>query len=334
MEGTIFNIQRFSIHDGPGIRTTVFLKGCNLRCFWCHNPESWSALPQIQHFPQKCISCGKCLSVCPRKAHQVQAEGRKVFDRAVCRACGTCATNCYSGALALTGKRMTVEEVVAEAEKDRLFYENSGGGVTFSGGEPLLQKEFLREALVECRRRGLHTAVDTAGNVPQDSFREILPHTCLFLFDMKAADPEKHKKATGVSNKRILDNLRQLAATAREQNSPSPCGEGVAPAASPAATPAATRAATSAADAGSFQIWVRIPVIPGLNDDTQEMMAMADILQNIPGIAKVELLPFHRLAAGKYESLDMEYLAREMEAPLPEQVEEWKQLFREKGIQV
>ena len=330
MDGMVFNIQRFSIHDGPGIRTTVFLKGCNLRCFWCHNPESLQPEPQLQVFPQKCIGCGKCLEVCPLQAHQLIASpvaatvaapdqaaetvagteitasgntatlakslsGRKIFLRERCTGCGKCAETCYAGALVLTGKKMTVEEVVAEIEKDRPFYENSGGGATFSGGEPLLQSDFLAEALEACRRKGIHTAVDTAGNVPWPTFRRVLPLTDLFLFDMKTADPALHRRATGVTNTRILKNLACLAA-------------------------AGTR------------IHVRIPVIPGMNDSPEEMAAMADILAGIPGLEKVELLPFHRLGGGKYESLGMTYRAAALTAPEPAALDSLAALFRDRNL--
>ncbi len=206
MKGLIFNIQRFSIHDGPGIRTTVFFKGCSLRCFWCHNPESIHPHPQIQLFLQKCIGCGKCFEICPVGAH-CMIDGERVFLRELCRNCGKCAEICYADALVLAGKWLTAREVMDEVEKDKPFYENSDGGVTISGGEPLLQADFARALLEECKKEGLHTVVDTAGNVPWEAFEKVLPFTDLFLYDLKAADEEFHRQVTGAGNARILDKV-------------------------------------------------------------------------------------------------------------------------------
>ncbi|MGE5222061.1 MAG: glycyl-radical enzyme activating protein [Omnitrophica WOR_2 bacterium] len=294
MSGTIFNIQRFSIHDGPGIRTTVFLKGCNLRCFWCHNPESALMQPQIQFFPGKCIACGSCVDICQHGAQQLEG-GRRVYDRSLCQECGDCLVNCFSGALQWVGKEASVEQVLAEIEQDRLYYENSRGGVTFSGGEPLLQKEFLRSLLAESKKRGFHTAVDTAGNVPWESFEAIKPYTDLFLYDFKALDERKHREATGVGNRRILDNLQRLAD-------------------------------------GDVEIWIRIPVIPGVNDREKDIQAMAAFLSPLKGIRWVELLSFHHLGSEKYESLGKPYPSKELKPPSDAHMAELSAIFQEQGL--
>ena len=296
MEGMVFNIQRYSIHDGPGIRTTVFFKGCSLRCFWCHNPESMDLNPQIQIFPRKCISCGNCFEACPFHAHYIN-EGQRFFKREICRGCGECAGTCYGEALVLTGKMMTGEEIIKEVEKDRPFYKNSDGGVTFSGGEPLLQKEFLKALLMGSKDRGLHTAVDTAGNVPWQSFKEILPYTDLFLFDIKAYSEKIHKQATGAGNSRIIENLKLLTT---ENN----------------------------------DIWIRIPVIPDINDNMEEMEKISAYLAGLKRIKQIELLPYHQFGAGKYETLGMEYKAMKCVPPNKELMDRLEGLFIKKGLNV
>ncbi|MFH1706362.1 MAG: glycyl-radical enzyme activating protein [Planctomycetota bacterium] len=272
--GTIFNIQRFSIHDGPGIRTTVFFKGCSLRCFWCHNPESWHHAPQIQVFPEKCIACGTCLRVCPNRAHSLK-DGRKVFSRDRCKNCGTCAVNCFAGSLVKIGQTVANEEVMDLVELDRVFYAHSGGGVTFSGGEPMLQKDFLMALLIDSKKRGLHTAVDTSGDVPWDCFTAILPHTDLFLYDIKVMDPKRHADATGRDNKRILDNLTKLSHMDR-------------------------------------RILARIPVVPGVNATIDEMKNIAAFVKTLPHVESVELLNYHRLGEAKYASLGMVSKAKDL----------------------
>ncbi len=274
MKGCVFDIQRSSVHDGPGIRTTVFLKGCNLKCFWCQNPESIDRCPEIEEFEDKCIGCGKCIDACPVSAVRIE-DGKKVFRRELCERCGKCAESCYSGARVLLGKMMTVEGVLETVERDRPFYIRSGGGVTFSGGEPMLQIGFLREALKECKKREFHTAVDTAGNVPWSSFLTVIPYTDLFLYDMKVMDEKKHKEATGVSNKRILENLSKLADSDKD-------------------------------------ILIRIPVIPGFNDTEEDMHQSAAFLSGLSRKIPVELLPFHQLGSGKYDIIGKEYKAKDL----------------------
>jgi glycyl-radical enzyme activating protein len=296
MNGVIFNIQRFSIHDGPGVRTTVFLKGCNLHCFWCHNPEAASTVPEVQFFPDKCIACGACVEACSEGA-QIIEDGQRIYLRDQCTQCLECTDECFSGALIVTGKESTPAEILQEIERDREYYRHSQGGVTFSGGEPLLQREFLKELLTTSRERGFHCAVDTAGNVPWSWLEEILPFTDLFLYDIKAFDPEIHQKATGVSNHRILENLARLSEAGKD-------------------------------------IWIRIPVIPGVNDTPTEMTRIADYLVHKKGIQWVELLPFHTLGSEKYASLGRDYPARGVVPPSKPKMAELMSIYETKGLAV
>ena len=247
----IFDIQRNSFVDGPGIRTTVFFKGCNLRCKWCHNPESQSFEKQMMFYKDKCTGCGKCREVCPNHLQS-------------CDFCGKCELYCPAEARKICGREYTSDEVFAEVIKDKAFYDNSGGGVTFSGGECMLQLDFLCEILKKCKAAGIHTAVDTAGNVPWKSFEKILPFTDLFLYDIKAFGAELHRKGTGVSNELILENLKNLS--------------------------------------GKADIIVRIPVIGGYNDNDEEIRQIADFLKQIK-IIKAELLPYHAMGEHKYTAL-------------------------------
>ncbi len=244
MQGLIFNIQRFSIHDGPGIRTTVFFKGCNLKCAWCHNPESQSPKKEILFYEDKCAHCRRCENI-------PEDDGNFV---------------CFNGARELCGKDYTVDEVLAEVVKDKPFYENSGGGVTFSGGECMLQMDFLLEILKKCKEKGIHTAVDTAGHVPFESFEKILPYTDLFLYDIKTMDSHKHKKYVGADNKRILENLKKLL----EKHA---------------------------------KIWIRIPTVSNVNDSMEEMQKIKDFFGHYGAPEKVELLPYHPMGENKYSAL-------------------------------
>ena len=282
--GMITNIQRFSIHDGPGIRTTVFLKGCNLRCFWCHNPETLSSRAELQLFLDRCIGCGECFRRCPRGAH-VQIDGQRRFDRGKCVGCGTCAETCYAQALVMAGECKTVDEVVDVVLRDRPFYETSGGGVTLSGGEPLLQLEFSHAILERCREEGLHTAIETAANFPWAQVASILPVTDLVMVDIKLIDADRHKQHTGVSNRRILENVKRLGQAAKS-------------------------------------LIVRTPIIPGVNDNPQDVAAIASFVAGLPNLQYYELLPFHPLARGKYDSLQMTYSAKGLEIPAREHMDQ------------
>ena len=263
MDGMIFYIQHFSIHDGPGIRTTVFFKGCNLRCLWCHNPESQERAPQLLIKELGCIACGSCAAVCPTGARRLGKGGS--FIPELCTGCGKCASVCYPGVLEISGKTMTVSQVMEEILKDVSLYRHSGGGVTFSGGEAMLQINFLEELLRECAGSGIHTAVDTAGSVPWEHFRRILPYTSLFLYDLKCADGELHQRVTGADNRLIAENLKRLKDTA--------------------------------------DVWVRIPCIRGINDSSAEKEGFRELLRKPGRIQRIDLLPYHSFGEGKYRLL-------------------------------
>lgn len=294
--GVVTNIQRFSIHDGPGIRTTVFLKGCNLRCFWCHNPETLRTEPELQILPDRCIGCGACLERCEQQAH-VAIDGQRVFRRELCVACGRCADTCYAESLVLVGDLKTVAEVVEEVLRDRPFYERSGGGVTLSGGEPLLQLEFARGILARCKREGLHTAIETAANLAWERIAAILPFTDLVMMDIKLLDSEAHRACTGVGNRRILENAVRLG----EQDTP---------------------------------LIVRTPVVPGVNDRAECIVPIAAFAARLPNLLYYELLPFHPMAGGKYQSLGMDYRAKELKSPGKEQMQALADAARRYGIEV
>lgn len=273
--GVIFNIEHSSFVDGPGIRTTVFFKGCNLRCAWCHNPESQSFLPQMMIYKEKCVSCGRCKEKCPNGLEN-------------CTLCGACALYCPADARRIKGKNYTVEEVLDEVLSDAPFYESSGGGATFSGGECMLQIDFLAEMLKKCKENSIHTAVDTAGHVPYESFEKILDLTDIFLYDVKCFDSEKHKKYTGVGNELILENLARLLRTGK-------------------------------------RIWVRIPIITGVNDSVDEMLAIKNFFDERGHPEKIELLPYHSMGEHKYAAIGRK--AHIFSVPSEEKMAELKRVF-------
>ena len=261
--GTVFSIKHFAVHDGDGIRTTVFLKGCPLRCIWCHNPEGLSPKPELSFYTNKCVNCGLCTTVC--KCHQI-IGGTHVFDRTACVSCGKCESICPKDALFLQGKQMSVEEVLQDVLQDRDFYENSNGGVTLSGGECLMQPDFCEELLKALKREGIHTAVDTCGYVKREILNRIMPYADIFLYDMKAFDPEVHKACTGLTNELILENLKYL----------NDCGK---------------------------KIEIRIPYVPEYNSGEPEKIAA--FLKPLENVVKVRVLPYHNLSQSKYESLGL-----------------------------
>jgi len=293
--GTIFNIQRYSIHDGPGIRTTVFLKGCSLNCWWCQNPESQLSGQEIVFWEDRCIGCGACSTICPSGAIQIK-NGIPVTEKEKCILCGKCIEKCPALAREMIGKKMTIEEVLKEIEKDLVFYEESGGGVTFSGGEPLGQSEFLEELLNDCREKKIHTAVDTSGYVSWGILNKIHSKVNLFLYDLKIMDSERHKKYTGVSNEIILENLKKLSWVHNN-------------------------------------IFVRFPLIPGINDNYQNIKEMGEFLSSLK-IAQVNLLPYHYIGVDKYRRLGRIYHLAATQPPSEEKLSEVSAILRKFNLNV
>ena len=294
MQGYIFDIKHFAVHDGPGIRTTVFLKGCGLKCIWCHNPESISPKKQLGFLEHKCVSCGSCVKVCPTGAQYLDAEGIHRYDRQKCTQCGLCVEACYASALTLYGKYMEAEAVVEDLLKDRDFYDCSGGGITLSGGECLLQPDFCAEILKAMQAEGIHTAVDTCGFVNKAAFDKVMPYTDLFLYDCKAMDPVVHKQCTGQTNEVILENLKYLDG----------CGK---------------------------KIEIRIPYVPEFNAD--QITGIAGFLKELQNITGVRVLPYHNYAATKYKSLDMENTLPDR-LPEDGEVEAARKVLEEFGLKV
>lgn len=265
MKGIISDIKRFAVHDGDGIRTTVFLKGCSLKCVWCHNPEGISFKPQLAYYKNKCIGCGECVSACQQNAHIMTDKGHS-FDRDLCIACGKCADKCLGSALVLYGREMSLKELLPLLLEDKDFYDTSGGGVTISGGECLCQADFCAELLKELKGKGINTAVDTCGFVPRESIEKVLPYTDIFLYDIKAIDEDVHIRCTGQSNKLILENIKYI-------------------------------------DSQNKTIEVRIPYVPDYNDNQIEKIA--GFLKTLNNIRAVRVLPYHNFAGSKYEALGL-----------------------------
>ena len=285
----IFNIQRYSTEDGPGIRTTVFFKGCPLRCLWCHNIESIKTHPQIVWNGIKCIGCGECVKACPEKAIVAAKEGLKT-NREICKNCGRCAEACPSGARELLGYEISVDDLVKEVEKDKPFYDNSNGGITASGGEPTIQYEFLLEFFKKCMERGLHVALDTSGFLKWERLEKIIENVDLILYDLKVIDEKKHEEYAGVSNKIILENLKKLNDVNKE-------------------------------------IWIRIPIIPEYTANNENIQQIGEVIKDLKSITRVDMLPFHKLGISKYEKLDLEYACKDTEAPSEEEMKEYKEIM-------
>ncbi|SHJ54838.1 trans-4-hydroxy-L-proline dehydratase activase [Paramaledivibacter caminithermalis] len=294
-QGIIFNIQKYSIHDGPGIRTTVFLKGCPLECWWCHNPESQKVKQQFIFWHNKCIGCMDCEKVCPERAISFNKNGF-YNDKSKCKFCEKCAEICPSGALELVGKKSSLDDVIKEVEKDRVFYEQSGGGVTFSGGEPLVQIDFLDSLLCASKQKGLHTAVDTSGYTSWGNIERIKDKVDLFLYDIKHMDDEKHKIYTGVSNQLILENLKKLALDGKK-------------------------------------IWVRVPIIPSINDDDLNIQRTCEYISSL-NLRDVFILPYHNIAVDKYKRLNMGYRISDIQVPKDELMKKIADIFKGYGFNV
>ena len=296
--GLIFDIERFATKDGPGIRTVVFLKGCPLRCQWCQNPESQLSRLEVMYDAEKCAACHRCIEHCPNHAIRIDSYFGLLSDPEICKGCGLCTEACYYSARKLMGHAYSVPELMHEVCKDKSYFENSGGGVTFSGGEPLLQSGFLMHVCRACRREQIHTAIETCGNVAWQAFNHLIDELDLIFYDFKHIDPDLHKQHTGVSNKLILANLKKLSA---------------------AFSP----------------LIVRIPVIPGFNDSLNTQKDMFHFLKyELERVEAIELLPFHRLGIGKYKGLGRYYKMENVHSLKKQDLTPLETLGREMGLPV
>ena len=295
LTAVITEFQRFSVHDGPGIRTLVFFKGCPLRCKWCQNPETFIAQPEIMFNSELCIGCGNCIEDCPQKAIYVNSTGM-VTDWEKCNRCGKCTDRCYSEARRVVGKWLTVSETMKEILKDRVFFENSGGGVTLSGGEVTMYPDFATELLKELQSAGVHTAIETCGHCKWEDMQRLLAHTDLVLFDLKHSDPEKHKHFTGTDNTLILENLSRASEMGKS-------------------------------------IIIRIPLVPGVNDDEKTLNEMANIAKKA-NVTKIHLLPFHQIGEKKWEDLNLDYTFKNVESMQNKDAEAAKRILEKAGLQV
>lgn len=296
MNGLVTNIQRYSVNDGYGIRTIVFLAGCSMSCIWCQNPETMgSGSPAVMFSRDSCSGCGACLEACPNGAIKATVEGI-VYDREQCTHCFQCANVCYFGARKVSARRMTVDKAFSEVMKDESFYRNSNGGLTLSGGEPLMHPKFSRKLLQKVKEAGIHTAIETAGNVPGKNIVEVVPYTGLFLYDIKALDDEVHKKATGVSNRNTLINLEYLLVT-------------------------------------GVEVIIRVPLIPGINDG-EEFNRIADFVASKSSLKELHILPYHSIGLSKYDQLDMPYTANGLSENNDEEVIRCAAYASAKGLRV
>lgn len=294
--GFVSKIQRFSLHDGDGVRTTVFLKGCNLRCKWCHNPETIKSEISIQtYFESKCIGCKECFNVCPSGAHKL-VEGKHIIDRDLCIHCGKCGEVCFAGAIVINGIHMSVSQIMNEVMKDEALYKSSNGGLTISGGEPLLQVEFVKSLLIDAKSKGLNTAIDTAGNVDFNLYESINDYVDTYLYDLKCIDDKMHQELTSVSNLRILENLVKLNNISKK-------------------------------------IYVRMPIMKGKNDDLDFIRRTAQFIKPLDKVDHIDVLPIHTLAQDKYRSLDLNYDEVVNNPPVSkDEVNKIIEVFNEYGI--
>ena len=294
--GMVINIQRNSVHDGKGLRTTVFLKGCNMRCYWCHNPETFSGKPQLRYDEKLCIGCGECLKACTDNAH-ILKDGMHVVDAQRCVLCGKCTRVCFSGALEMIGKKMSVREVMSEIMEDEVFYKRSAGGVTISGGEPLLQPEFTKEILVQCHKKGIHTAIESNVSLNWPNIESVLREVDLVFADIKSMNDSAHKRATGIGNSNVLENIKKI-------------------------------------DGMDKDIIIRTPVIPGFNAQKKDIAQIAEFLSGIKNLRYYELLPYHPLGKDKEHTLVGMELSEDIPVPNRELMNDLAQAACEYGIEV
>lgn len=293
----VFNIQKYSIHDGPGIRTTIFFKGCPLSCQWCHNPESQRYEIELMYYHERCTACGACVKACPQGAN-ILIDGRIQMERTRCTACGACVDYCTVNARELVGKTYTMDELIKEAEKDRMFYEESGGGITLSGGEVMVQNmDYIEELCRKLHRKGYSIDIDTCGFAPYENFSRILPYVDTFLYDIKLIHTEEHKTYIGTDNQLILDNLVALSKAGAKIN-------------------------------------IRIPLVRGVNATEEFIEQTIDFLkENQIRTVGINLLPYHNTGKSKYENLDRTYADEQLKVPPQEQLEQFKQMFLMNGFQ-
>jgi pyruvate formate lyase activating enzyme len=299
IKGLIFDIRQYSIHDGPGVRTTVFFKGCPLACQWCCNPESQAGQPELVWVRERCLGCDLCLAACPRDALHPAAAGVKVIDSQRCDHCGQCVERCPGEALNLIGRWWSVDEVLAEVARDALYFEASGGGLTLSGGEPLAQAGFAAELLRRYRHeeKGAHTAVETCGLVEWPVLAQVAEHVDLFLYDIKHMDPAAHLRLTGRDNRLIMDNARRLA------------------------------------EAGHGLV-IRLPLIAGVNDSRDNLEATAEFARSLPGVGRIDILPYHRLGEPKYQRLGKDYALKGAPALPSDAVARARDILEAQGLEV
>jgi len=294
--GFVFDIKKYAIHDGPGIRTTVFFKGCPLNCQWCQNPESWKRQPELGFRTGRCVRCGQCVEICTRQATTL-TEDQPVTDASKCNLCGECVEACMAGAREIIGREMTVSEVMVEVEKDVVFYDESRGGVTFSGGEPLMQPEFLLALLNQSQTQGIHTAVDTSCYAEPQIIETVANKTDLFLCDLKHMDSNMHERFTGVGNTLILDNIKRLSESGKK-------------------------------------IVIRIPVIPGFNDDQANIEATGKFAASLPGVTGIDILPYNRGGNEKSARLSADIKLMQTETPNGEQINSITKVLNNYGLEV
>jgi len=294
MQAMVLSISRMTLHNGPGIRTVIFLKGCPLRCVWCSTPESQKKEAEIAVFPKACIGCGKCVSICPHNAVRLTSDDI-ILDRTLCDCCGLCTRSCHSDAIRILGSLWTVEDVIKEVKEDQVFFKHSGGGATISGGEPLIYPEYVEELAMGLKKEGINVGIDTSGYVPWSNIETVVPYVDFFLWDMKHMDPVAHKKITGVSNELIIQNLISLSKKAKP-------------------------------------IYIRVPVIPGYNDDEKNIRQLCVLLANLDSVTEVNLLPVHHLGKQRYYSLNRDYPIENVPFISQESLDHLQKIIRSYGL--